>query len=93
MRFEYCAKIGGETIAKIAESMRDSLTHLAIVRNFNEKAAKIDDDAIECLARHCPNLEHLEIIYSRKFDEKICRNLGSGKLMNLKTLDLSYCPI
>ena len=47
LRFEYCAKIGGETIAKIAESMRDSLTHLAIVRNFNEKAAKIDDDAIE----------------------------------------------
>ena len=92
MRFEYCAKIGGETIAKIAESMRDSLTHLAIVRNFNEKAAKIDDDAIECLARHCPSLEHLEIVYSRKFDEKICRNLGSGKLMNLKTLDLSYCP-
>ena len=78
---------------KLAETMNTSLKHLAVIRNFNEKSAKIDDEAIEALSTCCPNLEHLEIVYSRKFDDKICRHLGNGNVRNLKLLDLSYCPI
>ena len=32
-------------------------------------------------------------MYSRKFDELICRHLGSGGLSKLVYLDLSYCPV
>ena len=78
---------------KIAEKMGIYLEHLAVIRNFNEKSAKIDDEAIEALSQCCPNLEHLEIVYSRKFDETICRSIGNGNMLNLKLLDLSYCPI
>ena len=93
IKFEYCSKIGSETIMKLATTLHDSLRHLSIIRNFNEKSARIDDEATEALATCCPNLEHLEIVYSRKFDERICRNLGNGNLLRLQVLDLSYCPI
>lgn len=42
VRFEYCAKIGSETIVKLAQSCPE-LRKLAVIRNFNEKSARIDD--------------------------------------------------
>lgn len=71
IRFEYCAKIGSETIIKLAESCPE-LQKLAIIRNFNEKSARIDDQCVEVLSACCPHLERLELVYSRKFDEQIC---------------------
>jgi len=92
IRFEYCAKIGSETIIKLAESCPE-LRELAIIRNYNEKSARIDDRCVEVLAACCPLLERLDLVYSRKFDGQICSALGSGNLGNLVYLDLSYCPI
>ena len=71
--------------------MKEHLTSLSVIRNFNEKSARIDDDAMEALSECCPNIEQLEIIYSRKFDETICSSLGN--LSKLRMLDLSYCPV
>ena len=70
-----------------------NLTKLAVIRNFNEKSARIDDSCLEVLASCCPKLESLELVYSRKFDSMVCQNIGSGGLSNLVYLDLSYCPI
>ena len=53
IKFEYCAKIGSETIIKLAESCPE-LRRLSIVRNFNEKAARIDDSCVEVLSQCCP---------------------------------------
>ena len=92
IKFEYCSKIGSETIIKIAENCPD-LRKLSIIRNFNEKSARIDDYCLEVLSERCPNLERLELVYSRKFDERICQSLGSGGLSKLVYLNLSYCPI
>ena len=71
IKFEYCAKIGSETIIKIAENCPD-LRKLSIIRNFNEKSARIDDYCLEVLSDRCRNLERLELVYSRKFDGNIC---------------------
>ena len=92
IKFEYCSKIGSETIIKIAENCPD-LRKLSIIRNFNEKSARIDDYCLEVLSNRCPNLERLELVYSRKFDGSICQHLGNGGLANLVYLNLSYCPI
>ena len=71
IKFEYCKKIGGETIIKLAENC-PNLTKLAVIRNFNEKSARIDDSCLEVLASCCPKLESLELVYSRKFDSMVC---------------------
>ena len=71
IKFEYCAKIGSDTVIKIAENCPD-LRKLSIIRNFNEKSARIDDNCLGVLSEHCPNLERLELVYSRKFDGRIC---------------------
>ena len=71
LRFEYCVKIGQESIAKIAQTMKENLKELAIIRNFNEKSSNIGDQAFRDLAQNCPNLKRLEIVYSRKFDNFI----------------------
>ena len=92
IKFEYCSKIGSETIVKIAENCPD-LRKLSVIRNFNEKSARIDDYCLEVLSERCPNLERLELVYSRKFDGNICQNLGNGGLSKLIYLNLSYCPI
>ena len=92
MKFEYCAKIGTETIIKIAENCPE-LRKLAVIRNFNEKSARIDDSCLEVLSQCCPHLEKLELVYSRKFDGMICQFIGSGGLSNLTYLNLSYCPV
>ena len=92
IKFEYCSKIGTETIVKLAENCA-KLKKLSIIRNFNEKSAKIDDNCIQVLSECCPDLRSLQIVYSRKFDGNICQFLGSGNLSKLVFLDLSYCPI
>lgn len=71
IKFEYCKKIGAETIIKLAENC-PNLRKLSVIRNFNEKAARIDDNCLQVLAACCPSLECLEIVYSRKFDSMIC---------------------
>ena len=93
MKFEFCSKIGNETIETIAKFAGPELRRLFIVRNFIEKSARIDDKAVQVLSENCPNLEQLSLIYSRKFDSKVCQYLGSGNFYNLRVLDLSYCPI
>ena len=90
IKFEYCAKIGSETLIKLAESC-PKLREVAIIRNFNEKSARIDDRCVEVLSACCPKLKRLELVYSRKFDEQICLSLGI--LSKLVYLNLSYCPI
>ena len=92
IKFEYCSKIGTETVVKLAESC-PYLRKLSVIRNFNEKSAKIDDNCIQVISECCPMLERLQIIYSRKFDGNICQLIGSGNLSKLVFLDLSYCPI
>ena len=49
IKFEYCKKIGSETIIKIAENCPD-LRKLSIKRNFNDKSARIDDSCVEVLS-------------------------------------------
>ncbi len=49
LKFEYCSKIGSETIIKLAESCPE-LRELTVIRNFSEKSARIDDSCIEALA-------------------------------------------
>ena len=49
IKFEFCAKIGSETIVKLAESC-PYLRKLSVIRNFNEKAARIDDHCVDVLA-------------------------------------------
>ena len=93
IRFEYCSKVGDEFITKIAETQKGSLRELAVIRNFNEKSAKISDVALNQLATQCPNLKKLEIVYTRKLGNLVAENLGNGNLRNLTYLDLSYCPI
>lgn len=66
---------------------------MSVIRNFNEKSARIDDSCVEVISNRCPKLERLELVYSRKFDEMICQHLGNGNLSMLKYLNLSYCPI
>lgn len=73
--------------------MGTALKSLAVVRNFTEKLARISDAALFDLQAHCPNLQHLEVVFTRKFDAKIGQYLGSGSLRNLVYLDLSHCTI
>jgi len=93
IRLEYCPMIGEEAIKVIARTMGANLRELAVVRNFTEKLAKISDSAFFELSNHCPNLKRLEILYSRRFGDKLGEYLGSGTLQNLEYLDLSNCTI
>lgn len=73
--------------------MGPALKELSVVRNFTEKLARIGDSAMLELSNHCPNLKKLEVIYTRRFGDRLGEYLGSGNLRNLKYLDLSYCTI
>jgi hypothetical protein len=91
VRFEYCAALGDETIRVIAKQLGPQLKELAIVRNFTEKIAKIGDSSLLDLASHCPNIEALSLVHSRRFSEKVGTYVG---MMNkLKILDLSHCTV
>jgi hypothetical protein len=62
-----------------------------VKRNYFEKVAKISDDSLKAFGS-CPNLQKLEIVYSRKFEGNIANYL-SKYFTNLKVLNLSGCPI
>mmetsp|Transcript_25789 Transcript_25789/g.19469 ORF Transcript_25789/g.19469 Transcript_25789/m.19469 type:complete len:173 (+) Transcript_25789:517-1035(+) len=91
LRFEYCAKIGDLSIQTIASHFGPHLLEFSVVRNYFEKVAKVSDETLKSFGA-CPNLEKLEIIYTRKLDKNAAEYLGKY-FTNLKILNLSGCPI
>lgn len=89
VRFEFCTRIGDETIKALAHAYSRQLKDLAVVRNYYEKVSKISDACFTYL-QPCTNLLNLSIIYSRKFEDHLALNLS---LRHLQTLNLSGCPI
>ena len=79
-------------IEKIAITQGKHLESLIIKRNFLEKTSKITDKSIGTLSKNCPNLKHLTIDYSRKFEMDLAINL-SLNLRNLEVLLLPNCPV
>lgn len=75
IKIEYCTKVGDQAIHFITKRFYHCLEELSIVRNYYEKAARISDEAFAYL-QNCTLLHKLEIIYSRKFDEKLAVNLS-----------------
>ena len=92
VRIEYCTKIGDKAIQALAKRFDYCLEEFSIIRNYYEKAARISDEAFKYL-QDCYNLRKLEIVYSRKFDEKLAFNLSETPFDKLIHLNLSSCPI
>ena len=89
MRF--ISKIGDDTIKLFSQKFGKNLLHLEIERNCFEKCSKISDESIKHL-KSCPNLEKLNIIYSRKFKELFHIHVANY-LKNLKFLGIRDCPL
>ena len=92
IRIEYCTKIGDKAIQAIAKRFGYCLEEFSVIRNYYEKAARISDEAFKYL-QNCDNLRKLEIVYSRKFDEKLASNLSEIPFEKLIVLNLASCPI
>ena len=60
--------MGDKVIQLLATIFNTRLKTLSIIRNCYEKCSKISDEGIASL-RLCPNLERLNITYTRKFRE------------------------
>ena len=67
------------------------MIQLEIERNCFEKSAKISDESVKAL-KDCPNLEKLNIIYSRKLKEEFHIHVANN-LPNLKFLGIRNCPL
>ncbi|KAL4493120.1 hypothetical protein ABPG72_003205 [Tetrahymena utriculariae] len=91
VKLDYCSRVGDQVIQIFAQRYRDNLTELQIIRNCFEKCAKISDEGISYL-KDCPNLQRLNITYSRKFRESIHINI-SKNLHQLRYLCLKECPL
>jgi len=91
IRIAYCARVGNAIIKILADKFGKSLKEFSVVRNYYEKCAKISDEGIESL-KVCPNLEKLNINYSRKLRDQFHIHISSY-LHNLKYLGLKNCTI
>ena len=91
VKIEYCTKVGDQAIQFISKRFYHCLEEISIIRNYYEKAARISDEAFLYL-QNCPLLQKIEIIYSRKFDEKLAVNL-SQNFLKLRVLNLAFCPV
>ena len=91
IKVHYCVKIGGQAMELITKRFGDSLKNFSILRNYYEFSAKITDDALKNFEK-CPNLEKLEIVYSRNLDWDCVKYL-SLYCKNLRVLNLKDCPV
>jgi len=74
IKIEYCSRVGDKVIGLLANKFK-KLKELSIIRNCFEKCGKISDKGISYL-KASPNLEKLNITYSRKFREEFHINIA-----------------
>jgi len=60
----------------MCKGFKHDLKKMSIIRNFYDKSARIDDSSLVHFASN-PNLETLELAYSRKFDGDVANNLAT----------------
>lgn len=83
--------MGDKVIQLLATIFNTRLKTLSIIRNCYEKCSKISDEGIASL-RLCPNLERLNITYTRKFREAFHQHIACN-LHNLRYLGVKDCPL
>ena len=89
LEFDYCSRIGDESINIVSSTILNHLVKFSIPRNFNNKCAKITDKSMKSL-QCCKNLEYIGIGFNRKFAD-VAEHLSHFK--KLKSLTLKDCTV